>query len=118
MQHLDGIYDHVLAEGGWSSPAIKGDYVASFDGHERAIVINNSDDLRRELVNYVRDNYSVINSHPNSGVGIWVEDGRFVFDVSRGFDSREECERFARENNQRAYYDVIAGSEIFVAVTV
>lgn len=111
---LDDLMAHI-EDNGWYGMTIKnapGDaptsgYMVSLPGHEESFPL---DDLSgQKLLDYIHDNYELINSDPDHYLGGWLEANRWYSDVSRHHDRAKGLFPAATDafrNDQLALYDI------------
>jgi hypothetical protein len=95
----------------------KDGFVASDAGAERRLnwakVSATRDTLRAEIKKYIVDHAELLDGS-GSFFGAWVEKGTLYLDVSRRYSSRSEGVRAGFRNEQKAIYDVINDSYIYM----
>lgn len=108
------ILDHVKAHGGITltpqlEPTTGLKFVASLFGHELRVALKAMDtfDLKETLKHYKKLARKV-----GAQIGLWIDNGQLFIDVSKNFDTVEECKQFAQSNRQLAYYDALNGQSI------
>ena len=69
--------------------------------------------LRTALRDYINDHAELLDNK-GSFFGAWVEEGKLYLDVSRRYSSRSEGVRAGFKNEQKAIYDVINDSYIYM----
>jgi hypothetical protein len=69
--------------------------------------------LRTALKDYINDHAELLDNK-GSFFGAWVEQGKLYLDVSRRYNSRSEGVRAGFKNKQKAIYDVVNDSYIFM----
>jgi hypothetical protein len=95
----------------------KDGFIASDSGAERALdwakASSSRENLRNEIVNYVVDHADLLDG-AGAFFGGWVEKGVLYLDVSRRYTSRSEGIRAGFKNDQKAIYDVVKDSYIYM----
>lgn len=95
----------------------KDGYIASDNGAERRLdwakVSATRDTLRGEIKKYIVDHAELLDGS-GSFFGAWVEEGTLYLDVSRRYASRSEGVRAGFRNEQKAIYDVVNDSYIYM----
>jgi hypothetical protein len=69
--------------------------------------------LRTALKDYINDHAELLDNK-GSFFGAWVEEGKLYLDVSRRYSSRSEGVRAGFKNDQKAIYDVVNDSYIYM----
>ena len=67
----------------------------------------------KSLIFFIHTNYSLLIKEENC-LGIWYNEGYYVFDVVRVVSNVREALHIAWKNNQKAIYDLDKQREIFV----
>jgi hypothetical protein len=95
----------------------KDGFIASDKGAERALnwaeVSSSKTSLRNEIINYVVDHAELLDS-AGTFFGGWIDEGVLYLDVSRRYASRSEGIRVGFQNEQKAIYDVVNDSYIYM----
>ena len=79
-------------------------YLASYAGHERQYGRNDFTDFH--VCAYVDDHSVHVGSDGRRDYyGLWASDDIVFCDISRHFDDRDECLKFAESNGQIAIFD-------------
>ncbi len=105
-----------LANGGFTlsidgdTPA-SGFAVAVYPQAERVIVNPTAEDI----LHYIIDWTAVLYNDTRAHLGGWVSDGQVYLDISAVIDDRDEALSLARENNQKAVWDLANSEEIAVS---
>jgi hypothetical protein len=92
-------------------------FIASDEGAERVLdfapLKASRAALRTALRDYINDHAELLDNK-GSFFGAWVEEGKLYLDVSRRYNSRSEGVRAGFKNEQKAIYDVINDSYIYM----
>jgi len=95
----------------------KDGFIASDSGAERSLdwakASSSRENLRNEIVKYVLDHAELLDG-AGAFFGGWVDKGVLYFDVSRRYASRSEGVRAGFQNEQKAIYDVVEDSYIYM----
>ena len=95
----------------------KDGFIASDKGAERALnwaeVSSSRTSLRNEIIDYVVDHAELLDS-AGTFFGGWIDEGVLYLDVSRRYASRSEGIRVGFQNEQKAIYDVVNDSYIYM----
>jgi len=95
----------------------KDGFIASDVGAERVLdfapLKGDRAALRSAIKEYVLDHAELLDNK-GSFFGAWVEQGKLYFDVSRRYSSRSEGVRAGFKNEQKAIYDVVNDSYIYM----
>jgi hypothetical protein len=92
-------------------------FIASDQGAERVLdfapLKASRASLRTALKDYINDHAELLDNK-GSFFGAWVEQGKLYLDVSRRYNSRSEGVRAGFKNEQKAIYDVVNDSYIYM----
>lgn len=92
-------------------------FIASDQGAERVLdfapLKASRASLRTALKDYISDHAELLDNK-GSFFGAWVEQGKLYLDVSRRYSSRSEGVRAGFKNDQKAIYDVVNDSYIYM----
>jgi hypothetical protein len=92
-------------------------FIASDQGAERVLdfapLRASRASLRTALKDYISDHAELLDNK-GSFFGAWVEQGKLYLDVSRRYSSRSEGVRAGFKNEQKAIYDVVNDSYIYM----
>lgn len=95
-------------------------FMVSLKGHEMIFKNEWEQGLQYHIASYIKDKAYILCAgitNQRYFIGAWVdEDGELVFDVSVKVTTREEAERMARDNEQRAYYDNGKKETVYVSL--
>jgi len=95
----------------------KDGFIASDMGAERVLdfapLKASRASLRTALKDYINDHAELLDNK-GSFFGAWVEQGKLYLDVSRRYGSRSEGVRAGFKNEQKAIYDVVNDSYIYM----
>jgi len=95
----------------------KDGFIASDVGAERVLdfapLRASRASLRTALKDYINDHAELLDNK-GSFFGAWVEQGKLYLDVSRRYGSRSEGVRAGFKNEQKAIYDVVNDSYIYM----
>jgi len=95
----------------------KDGFIASDVGAERVLdfapLKASRASLRTALKDYINDHAELLDNK-GSFFGAWVEQGKLYLDVSRRYNSRSEGVRAGFRNEQKAIYDVVNDSYIYM----
>jgi hypothetical protein len=95
----------------------KDGFIASDVGAERVLdfapLKASRASLRTALKDYINDHAELLDNK-GSFFGAWVEEGKLYLDVSRRYSSRSEGVRAGFRNEQKAIYDVVNDSYIYM----
>jgi hypothetical protein len=95
----------------------KDGFIASDVGAERVLdfapLKASRASLRTALKDYINDHAELLDNK-GSFFGAWVEQGKLYLDVSRRYSSRSEGVRAGFKNEQKAIYDVVNDSYIYM----
>ena len=95
----------------------KDGFIASDKGAERVLdwepLRASRASLRTAIKDYVSDHVELLDNK-GSFFGAWVEQGKLYLDVSRRYSSRSEGVRAGFRNEQKAIYDVVNDSYIYM----
>ena len=95
----------------------KDGFIASDVGAERVLdfapLKASRASLRSALKDYINDHAELLDNK-GSFFGAWVEQGKLYLDVSRRYNSRSEGVRAGFKNKQKAIYDVVKDSYIYM----
>ena len=95
----------------------KDGFIASDKGAERVLdwapLKASRASLRTAIKDYVSDHAELLDNK-GSFFGAWVEQGKLYLDVSRRYSSRSEGVRAGFRNEQKAIYDVVNDSYIYM----
>ena len=123
MKNLLDFCDAVLENGGATFNLVMGTsptkgYVVSKQGREDTIDLFGNKVTQTMLVNsFVR---TYVSEHGfelslvDYNLGGWIHDKKLYLDISIVFDNEADASKYARDNNQLAYFDLTNGKEIFV----
>ena len=95
----------------------KDGFIASDVGAERvfdfAPLKASRSELRKVVKEYISDHAELLDNK-GSFFGAWVDEGKLYLDVSRRYSSRSEGVRAGFKNEQKAIYDVVNDSYIYM----
>jgi hypothetical protein len=95
----------------------KDGFMASDSGAERTLDFEplkaSRASLRTAIKDYVQDHAELLDNK-GSFFGAWVDQGKLYLDVSRRYSSRSEGVRAGFKNDQKAIYDVVNDSYIYM----
>jgi hypothetical protein len=116
MSNLINFKNSIFTTGGASYNLVTGEfnpnhgYMVSLSGSEKIIKYDQSIDLEREVINYVRQYVDIIlggeTISDSNFLGAWISDDfNLYLDVSVLVDDFSDADKLARANNQLAFYD-------------
>lgn len=60
------------------------------------------------------ENFQLKAIEKNALIGLWIDKDLIYFDVSKNFENKEVCLKFARENEQKAIFNAIEGESVYL----
>ena len=123
MKNLLDFCDAILKNGGATFNLVTGTspttgYVVSKQGYEDTIDLFGNNVTQTMLVNsfvrvYVSEHGFEL-SVVEQNLGGWIHDKKLYLDISILFDNEADAIKYAKDNNQLAYFDLNKGKEIFL----
>jgi hypothetical protein len=86
-------------------------FVSSCYGHELKIALQALDTFDLDLT---LKHYKKLAKNLGAYIGLWIHQGFLYLDISKNFDTKEECLTFARGNRQIAIFDATTKQAIEV----
>lgn len=114
MSNLIKFKQSILNNGGASYNLLNGQlnptdgYMVSIKGHEVVIGENWVYKTQYHIAEYIKEKAIILcGAVTNSRffIGAWVDDNKLYLDVSMKVTTKEEAEKMAMDNEQKAYYD-------------
>lgn len=114
MSNLILFRKSILNNGGGSYNLLNGQlnptdgFMVSIKDHEQILTGNWMQSLHYDIASYIKDKAHILCgavTNERYFIGAWVENDDLYFDISKKVTTKEEAERIARDNNQKAYYD-------------
>ena len=114
MSNLILFKKSILNNGGASYNLLNGQlnptdgFMVSIADHETILKNNWVTQLQYHIATYIKDKAHILCgglTNQRYFIGAWVENDELYLDVSTKVTTREEAERIAKDNGQKAYYD-------------
>ena len=83
-------------------------FMVSIADHETILKNNWIPQLQYHIASYIKEKAHILCgglTNQRYFIGAWVENDELYLDVSTKVTTREEAERIAKDNGQKAYYD-------------
>ena len=114
MSNLILFKKSILNNGGASYNLLNGQlnptdgFMVSIADHETILKQNWIPQLQYHIASYIKEKAHILCgglTNQRYFIGAWVDNDELYLDVSTKVTTREEAERIARDNGQKAYYD-------------
>jgi hypothetical protein len=114
MSNLILFKKSILNNGGGSYNLLNGQlnptdgFMVSIADHETILKNNWIPQLQYHIASYIKEKAHILCgglTNQRYFIGAWVENDELYLDVSTKVTTREEAERIAKDNGQKAYYD-------------
>ena len=114
MSNLILFKKSILNNGGASYNLLNGQlnptdgFMVSIADHETILKQNWIPQLQYHIASYIKEKAHILCgglTNQRYFIGAWVENDELYLDVSTKVTTREEAERIAKDNGQKAYYD-------------
>ena len=114
MSNLILFRKSILNNGGASYNLLNGQlnptdgFMVSIADHETILKQNWMTGLQYHIASYIKEKAHILCgglTNQRYFIGAWVDNDELYLDVSTKVTTREEAERIARDNGQKAYYD-------------